>query len=81
MDIVEIEERGWSQEDPYEGFTLTKEQKVKFQNADPVLQDLEMQIERWKVIIDALDRIINNISWRHQTVRNILDIKKFESGF
>jgi hypothetical protein len=51
-----------------------------YYKTDPDLSKIESQIEYKKVIIDTLIDIMDNIKWRHQNIRNIIDWKKFTAG-
>lgn len=76
----EIERQGWSY-DPFDGLKILKGDMSQFVEADPELQQSEARIELLKVTIDTLKEILENLKWRHQTIRNILEWKKFEAGF
>jgi ABC-type taurine transport system substrate-binding protein len=49
-------------------------------NADVHLQEEEGKIEYLKSIEAALREIMDNIKWRHSTIRNIIDWRRFTSG-
>ena len=51
-----------------------------FFNADKDLQDLNAKIEYLKVTVDFLKECMQNITWRHQTIRNTIDWRKFMAG-
>jgi hypothetical protein len=38
------------------------------------------RIDYLKTMIDTLEEIISNIRWRHSTIKNMIDWRKFESG-
>ena len=76
----EIERFGWDY-DPYEGLKILKGDMAHFVEADKELQESEAKIEYLKVTIDTLKDILENLKWRHQTIRNTLEFKKFEAGF
>ena len=48
--------------------------------SDPEIQKSEERIEYYKTSIDVLKEILSNITWRHQTVKNMIEWKKFQSG-
>jgi len=52
-----------------------------YYESDPELQQSEAKIQYIKTVIDTLSEIINNLNWRHQTIKNMIDYKKFEAGF
>ena len=76
----EIDRQGWEY-DPFEGLKILKGDMSQFVEADPELQQSEARIELLKVTIDTLKEILENLKWRHQTIRNVLEWKKFEAGF
>ena len=76
----EIDAFGWDY-DPYEGLKILKGDMAQFVEADPELQESEAKIEYLKTTIDTLKDILENLKWRHQTIRNTLEWKKFEAGF
>ena len=76
----EIDAFGWDY-DPYEGLKILKGDMAHFVEADKELQESEAKIEYLKVTIDTLKDILENLKWRHQTIRNTLEFKKFEAGF
>ena len=76
----EIDAFGWDY-DPYEGLKILKGDMAHFVEADKELQESEAKIEYLKTCIDTLKDIMENLKWRHQNIRNILEWKKFEAGF
>jgi len=76
----EVEELGWDP-DPFNGLKILKGEMEHYVEADPELQDSEAKIEYIKSVIDTLKEIIENLKWRHQTIKNIIEYKKFEAGF
>ena len=76
----EIDRFGWDY-DPYEGLKILKGDMAHFVEADKELQESEAKIEYLKTTIDTLKDILENLKWRHQTIRNTLEFKKFEAGF
>ena len=51
-----------------------------YYDADPEIQKSEEKIQYLKTIIDTLEDMINSIKWRHQTIKNMIEWKKFSSG-
>jgi len=76
----EIDKFGWAY-DPFDGLKILKGDMAQFVEADPELQESEAKIEYLKTTIDTLKDILENLKWRHQTIRNTLEWKKFEAGF
>jgi hypothetical protein len=80
MTKADIEERGWKY-DPFDGMTKPlKSQMDNYYKSDPELTHIDSQIEYQKVIIDTLIDIMDNIKWRHQTIKNVIEWRKFTAG-
>jgi hypothetical protein len=80
MTKEEMDERGW-QYDPFYGMTKPlKSDMDMFYNTDPDIMKLQGQIEYQATIVDALKDILDNIKWRHTTIKNIITWKQFTSG-
>jgi hypothetical protein len=80
MSREEIEDLGWDP-DPFNGLKILKGEFQHYVEADPELQQSEMKVKYCKQVIHDLDKIINNIQWRHATIKNMIDNRKFEAGF
>lgn len=79
MSQDEIEEAGWEY-DPFDGLKVLKGEMDYYYNADEDIQKSEMRILLQKQKIDILKEIIDNLKWRHQTIKNAIEWKKFEAG-
>ena len=79
MDQDEIAEMDWDP-DPFNGLKILKGEMDYYYDSDPEIQKSEEKIQYYKTIIDTLTEIINNINWRLQTIKNIIEWKKFQSG-
>ena len=79
MDEETLKELGWNP-DRFDGLRVLKGEMDYYYDADPEIQKSEEKIQYYKTIIDTLVNIIDTIKWRHQTIRNIIDWKRFESG-
>ena len=79
MDEGRIRELGW-QTDPFDGLKIMKNDMSVFFDADKDLQKLNAQNEYQKATIDFLKRCMENITWRHQTIKNTIDWRKFMAG-
>jgi c-di-GMP-related signal transduction protein len=79
MSQEELEERGWDP-DPFNGLKVLKGEMDHYYDSDPEIQKSEELIEYWKTTRDTLTDIIDNIKWRHQTIRNMISWRQFESG-
>jgi hypothetical protein len=51
-----------------------------FYNTDPDIMKLQGQIEYQSTIVETLKDIMDNIKWRHTTIKNIITWKQFTSG-
>ena len=79
MDPIAINELGWDP-DPFDGLKVLKGDMNLYYDADPEIQKSEEKIQYYKTIIETLTDIISNITWRHQTIKNMIEWKKFSSG-
>lgn len=75
----EIDELGWPY-DPLNGLKLLKGDYDKFYDADPDIQKAQAKIEYLKNTEATLKEILDNIKWRHQSIKNAIEWKKFTSG-
>ena len=79
MDQETIEEMGWDP-DPFDGLKVLKGEMDHYYDSDPEIQKSEEKIQYYKTTIEALTEIISNITWRHQTIGNMIKWRQFESG-
>jgi hypothetical protein len=80
MTKEEMDERGWPY-DPFHGMSKPlKSDMDMFYSTDPDIIKLQGQIEYQTTIVEALKDIMDNIKWRHTTIKNIIDWKRFTSG-
>ena len=79
MTQEEIEDRGWEY-DPFHGMKILKGDMEQFYRSDKEIQAFQQKIEYYKTIISTLEEIIGNIKWRSNTIKNIIEWKKFEAG-
>lgn len=79
MSQEELEEKGWDP-DPFNGLKVMKGEMEHYYDSDPEIQKSEELIEYWKTVRDTLIDIVDNIKWRHQTIRNMISWRQFESG-
>ena len=80
LDQTEIEKLGWDP-DPFDGLRILKGEMQHYVEADPELVASEAKIAYLNTMIETLKEILEHIKWRHQTIRNALEWKKFEAGF
>ena len=79
MDQDHIAEMDWDP-DPFNGLKILKGEMDYYYDSDPEIQKSEEKIQYYKTVIDTLTEIMNNINWRHQTIKNMIEWKKFQSG-
>ena len=79
MDENRIKELGWS-DDPFDGLKIMKNDMQVFFNADTDLQKLSAQLELANIRINFLKECMQNITCRHQTIKNTIDWRKFMAG-
>lgn len=80
LDQSEIEKLGWDP-DPFDGLRILKGEMQHYVEADPELVASEAKMAYLNTMIETLKEILESIKWRHQTIRNALEWKKFEAGF
>jgi hypothetical protein len=80
MTKEEIDEKQWDY-DPFKGSTKPmKSELSNYIDSDKDIQKTQLKIEYSKIVVEALEEIISTLRWRHQTIRNILDFRKFQAG-
>ena len=75
----EMDEKGWDY-DPLNGLTVLKSDMDKYYDADPVIQEHQSKIIYTEELVAALKEILESIKWRLQTVKNMIEWRKFTSG-
>ena len=79
MDQEELMEKGWNP-DPFNGLKILKGEMDYYYDSDPEIQRSEDRIVALKTQIDSLTDILNMIKWRHSTIKNMIDYRRFEAG-
>jgi len=79
MDESAIKEKGWDP-DPFDGLRVLKGDMDRYYDADPEIQKSEEKIAYLKTVIDTLKEILDNLKWRHQTIKNIIDWRRLQAG-
>ena len=74
-----VKEKGW-EPDPFDGLKILKGEMDYYYDSDPEIQKSEEKIHYYKTMVDTLLNIVDTLKWRHQTIKNMIDWKKFESG-
>ena len=79
LDDDTIQKFGWPQ-DPFDGLKIMKNDFNYFFNSDKDLVELKSKIEYLEVTVDFVKRCMDNITWRHQTIKNTIECRKFMAG-
>ena len=79
MSQEQIQLEGWDF-DPFEGLKVLKGEMDYYYDADSDIQKSEEKITYYKTYIETLTEIINVLKWRHSTIKNIIDWRRFEAG-
>ena len=75
----EIQEKNWDY-DPFKGLTILKSDYDKFFGADRDIQKAIEKMEYCKVVVEYLQDIVSQLTWRHQTIKNIIEWRRFMAG-
>jgi hypothetical protein len=75
----EIQEKNWDY-DPFNGLTILKSDYDKFFGADRDIQKAIEKMEYCKVVVEYLQDIVSQLTWRHQTIKNIIEWRRFMAG-
>ena len=75
----ELDQKGWEY-DPLNGLTVLKSDLDKWYDADPVIQEHQLKIAMQEEIVATLKEIMDTIRWRHQSIKNMIEWRKFTSG-
>jgi c-di-GMP-related signal transduction protein len=79
MDEDTLRELGWAP-DPFDGLKILKGEMDYYYDSDPEIQKSEEKIVYLKTIIETLEEIVQTLRWRHSTIKNMIDYRKFEAG-
>ena len=75
----ELDEKGWDY-DPLNGLTVLKSDMDKYYDSDPIIQEMQKRIAYQEELCSTLKEILDGIKWRHQTIKNMIEWRKFTSG-
>ena len=75
----ELDEKGWEY-DPLNGLTVLKSDMDKYYDSDPIIQEMQKRIAYQEELCSTLKEILESIKWRHQTIKNMIEWRKFTSG-
>jgi hypothetical protein len=79
MSRDQIEEKKWDF-DPFDGLTVLKSDYNKFKGADKDIQDLYEKLQYLRITVEFLTDVVSQLTWRHQTIKNIIEWRKFMAG-
>jgi len=80
MNKEEMDKRGWEY-NPFGNLSKPlKGEMDKYVVVDPDISKLRSELEILESCHNAVLDIINNINWRPQTLRSIIDWRRFEAG-
>lgn len=80
MSQSEMDIRGWTY-DPFHGSLKPLKSEINyFLDADEDIQAIQMKIEYAKIVVETLEEILNTLRWRQNTIKNIIEFKKFNAG-
>jgi len=80
MTKEEMDDRDWDY-DPWKG--MSKPMKSEMDDHLFADGDVKKVVERLKdteVLLETLESIMQNIQWRHQSIKNSIDFMKFQAG-
>ena len=79
LDQNTIQEKNWDY-DPFNGLTILKSDYDKFFGADRDIQKAIEKMEYCNIVVDNLQDIVSQLTWRHQTIKNIIEWRRFMAG-
>lgn len=79
MSKEEMDSRKWPY-DPFNGLKVLRNDMERFFEADPELQKSEERVTYTKTLLETIEEIMQTLKWRHSTIKNIIEWRKFTSG-
>lgn len=79
MSKEDMDAKGWDY-NPLGGLTVLKGDMDYYYDSDPIIQEHQAKIQYIQELCDTLKEILDNIKWRHQTIKNMIEWRKFTSG-
>ena len=80
MTKEEMDDKKWDY-DPFKGSAKPLKSNMDYYyEADKHVQELTSKIEYIKTTKETLEEIINNLKWRHSSIKNAIDWRRFTSG-
>jgi hypothetical protein len=62
------------------GLTVLKGDMDRYYDADPLIQEHQAKIQYLEEVCATLKEILENVKWRHQNIKNMIEWRKFVSG-
>lgn len=80
MSKEEMDAKGWPY-DPFNGLTKPLKSDMDiYYDTDADIVKLKMIIEYQQNVVETLKDILDNIRWRHTTIKNIITWRQFTNG-
>ena len=79
MSQEDLLESGWDL-DPLNGLRILKGEMDLYYDADPEIQKSEERLVYYKTLIETLKDIVDTLRWRSNTIKNMIDFRRFEAG-
>jgi hypothetical protein len=79
MSQEETVENGW-EPDPFDGLKVMKTDMNYWYESDTQIQDSESKVVYYKTLVDTLKEIVDVLKWRSNTIKNIIEVRRFEAG-
>lgn len=79
MSKEDMDSKGWDY-NPLGGLTVLKSDMDYYYDSDPVIQEHQAKMHYLQELCDTLKEILDNVKWRHQTIKNMIEWRKFTSG-
>lgn len=76
----EMDTRGWPY-DPFNGMNKPlKGDMEMYYNTDRDISECKMACEYIGVYVDTCKEILDTLRWRHQSIKNMIEFRKFQAG-
>lgn len=79
MSQDEMNAKGWGY-DPLNGLKIMKGDMDYYYDSDTDIQKAQAGIEYLQTQLETLKEIMDTIKWRHQSIKNMIEWRKFTSG-
>ena len=79
MSKDQMDELGWSY-DPLNGLKVMKGDMDRFYDSDEDIQNMKLKVDYLKELVATLEEIISNIRFRPNTIKSMIEWKKFTAG-